>query len=58
MYKGKCVWGGDGGGLGMGVGFGFVIVQCLVVFGAQVCLTLILERKGGYMASSLNLGPS
>lgn len=34
-------------GVGMGVGFGFVIVQCLVVFGAQVCLTLILERKGG-----------
>lgn len=46
-------------GGGGGVGFGLVIVrQCLVVFGAQVCLTLILERKGGYMASSLNLGPS
>lgn len=47
-----------GVGMGVGMGFGFVIVQCLVVFGAQVCLTLILERKGGYMASSLNLGPS
>lgn len=54
MYKDKCVRGG------VGVGFGFVIVQCLVVFGAQVCLTLILERKGGggYMASSLNFEPS
>lgn len=46
-------------GVGVGVGFGFVIVQCLIFFfGAQVCLTLILERKGGYMASSLNFGPS
>lgn len=45
---------GGGGGGGGGV-CNCTVFSC---FGAQVCLTLILERKGGYMASSLNLGPS